>query len=251
MSTNLHLHKDLSLLNLAVGKQAAALLRLALVSGGAASLILSGDPELEGILSYLATSEGIEWGKVQIFSVCEFLGVDRNSRGSLQATISRKLLPGIVPAAGLTLIRGEQVPSTEIKRLSDAVSKHAADVVILAPGANGEVGMIHVNHGKDDESSGYYLTELTNEFRDGQVHPNRFRTIKEIPERGITIAMGEILKAKNILCCISGKEKSSQVQQLLEGTKNKTPFYRLKNHPSLHLHLDQEAAESLPPALHP
>ena len=77
MGINLHIHPDTASLTEAAGKQAAAALRLAVVSAGYATLILSGDPEVEPVVDFLASREGIDWKKVLIFPMCEFVGISR------------------------------------------------------------------------------------------------------------------------------------------------------------------------------
>lgn len=246
MSISIYQHKDILQFNQAIGKQAAALIRLALVSGGHMTLVVSTEPEMEGIVSFLAASEGIDWSKVTVFSTSEFLGVARASRVSLQNDIYRKLLSQkqSMPAAGL--INGEGVPSTEVVRLSTLIKQHSIDLALLSSSETGSIGMTESMEEPHNSKEGYFLCEPSDAFRKSLVHPNRFKSINEVPRRGITLSTKTLLRAKNILFCLNGSDKSNAAKCLAGEVKSKGAIESLKNHTALHLHLGPTVASPTP-----
>jgi glucosamine-6-phosphate deaminase len=245
LGINLHIHQDRTTLTEAAGKQAAAMLRLAIVSSGSAGLILSGDPEVEGIIDFLASREGLDWKKVFIFPVCEFIGLSKISRGSLQNDLYKKIIAANGEVNTKCLINGEAIPASEIKRISECISKVSPVLVLTGAGHRGEIGLTD-DLAKDRDTSGYLLAEPGEPLRKELVRPNRFRTIHEVPRKGITISMKSLLSSKNIITCLTGKSKSGLAAKLNESTEPEFPCQLLSRHPNFYLHLDRDAASDIP-----
>lgn len=228
----------------AAGKQAAAMLRLAIVSAGYATLILSGDPEVEPVVDFLASREGIDWKKVLIFPVCEFVGISRISKGSLQNDFYKRIVEHHKGIEVKGLINGEAVPSSEISRISASISRITPVLVLTGIGNRGELGLME-ELPKNQEEPGYRLVEPSEAFRKELANPARFRTIHEVPRRGITISMKSILSAKQIITCVTGPGKSGLAAKLASADEPELPCQLLAGHPNFHLHLDREAASGL------
>ena len=223
--------------NEAISKQAAALIRISLVSTGQASVILSSEPELEGILTLLSASEGIDWSKVTLFFVSDFLGVSRSSRLSLQNDLHKKVLAQNPAISTKALINGEGVPSSEVTRLSFMINQQTIDLALLSPSETGAIGFLESASSEFSTIDGYSLCEPSDSIRKSFVQPNRFKSLNEVPQRGITLSVKSILRAKNILCCMEGARKSDVASLLNDGVKTDSPIGALKNHPALHVHL--------------
>ena len=244
MSLSIYQHKDIHQFNQAIGKQAAALIRLSLVSAGHTTLIISSEPELEGVLSFLSASEGIDWSKVTVFSVSDFLGVAHSSRLSLQNDLHRKLLAQKPALSTKALINGEGVPSSEVTRLSFLINQQTIDLALISPGETGTLGFLESASSELSTIDGYSLCEPSDTIRKSFVQRNRFKSINEVPQRGITLSAKSILRAKNILCCIEGTRKSGVAHLLNDGLKTDAPVGALKNHPALHVHLGPSISDN-------
>jgi glucosamine-6-phosphate deaminase len=237
VSLNVHRHTSILHFNEAISKQAAALIRISLVSTGQASVLLSSEPELEGILTLLSASEGIDWSKVTLFCLSDFLGVSRSSRLSMQNDLHRKLLAQNPAISTKALINGESVPSSEVTRLSFLINQQTIDLALLSPGETGALGLLESASSEISTIDGYSLCEPSDSIRKSFVQPNRFKSINEVPQRGITLSTKSILRAKNILCCLEGNKKSALLNLLDDGVITDAPIGALKKHPALHIHL--------------
>ena len=244
MGINLHIHSDTARLTEEVGKQAAAVLRLAIVSSGNAALILSGDAEVEPVVDFLSTREGIDWKKVQIFPVCEFVGISRVLKGSLQNDFYKKIIALNSGIDTKGLINGEAIPSSEINRISVSISKISPVLVLTGIGSRGEIGLTE-KLPENQEATGYRLAEPSEAFRKEFANPGRFRSINEVPRKGITISMKSLLSARHVITCVTGKSKSDVAAKLTAAGETEIPCQLLANHPNFHLHLDRDAASGL------
>lgn len=244
MGISLHVHQDRTALTESVGKQAAAMLRLAIVSAGSAGLILSGDPEVEGVIDFLASREGLDWKKVFIFPVCEFIGVSKVFRGSMQNDFYKKIVAANREVETKYLINGEAIPSTEIKRISECISKVSPVLVITGAGRNGEIGLAE-QLPKNQDETGYVLAEPGETYRKELAHPQRFKSIHEVPRKGITLSLKSLMASKNIITCLTGKSKSVLAASLMANTEPEVPFHFISAHPKFYLHLDRDAASGI------
>jgi glucosamine-6-phosphate deaminase len=244
LGINLHIHPDTASLTEAAGKQAAAALRLAVVSAGYATLILSGDPEVEPVVDFLASREGIDWKKVLIFPMCEFVGISRISKGSLQNDFYKRIVANNSGIDTKGLINGEAIPSSEINRISASISNISPVLVLTGIGNRGEIGLAE-ELPKNQEETGYRLVEPSEAFRKELANPGRFRTIHEVPRKGITLSMKSLLASKHIITCVTGKSKSELAAKITAAAEPEIPCQLLASHPNFHLHLDRDAASGL------
>jgi len=244
LGINLHIHSDTARLTEEVGKQAAAVLRLAIVSSGKATLILSGDPEVEPVVDFLSSREGIDWKKVLIFPVCEFVGISRISKGSLQNDFYKKIITHNTGIDTKGLINGEAIPSSEINRISASISKISPVLVLTGIGSRGEIGLTE-EVSEDQETAGYRLAEPSETFRKAFANPGRFRSIHEVPRKGITLSIKSLLSSKHIITCVTGDSKAGLAAKLTSSGEPEVPCQLLANHPNFHLHLDRDAASGL------
>ena len=241
MSIQVHQHNSRSGLELEVGKQSAALLRLAMLSGGSGTIIISPSPEMAGVISVLAGMESIDWSKILILPMGEFFGISKNSRGSLQQDLYKKLIQVKPKCSTAGLINGEGIPSTERSRLNQLLELHRPDVFLTCIGSSGEIGLIDHSIFAPEET-GYQIIEPSNEFRKNQVDQNQFRTLNEVPRKSLSMTISSAFNAKHVICCMTGRTKSELASKLLNGQDVPETCKGLLQHPNVHIHLDSEAA---------
>lgn len=111
------------------------------------------------------------------------------------------------------------------------------DIQVLGIGRNGHIGF---NEPGDALIPATHVTKLT----DSTIEANaRFFASKgEVPTRALTMGIGTILKAKEILLLVSGKEKHDALMRLMEGrVTTECPATFLLLHPNVTVLCDTEA----------
>ena len=67
-----------------------------------------------------------------------------------------------------------------------------------------------------------------------------------LPSRGITLGMGDILRAQEIVLLVNGPEKAAQMKQLVTGgVTTRFPASFLSLHGNVHCYCDREAVTLL------
>lgn len=115
------------------------------------------------------------------------------------------------------------------------------DLQLLGIGENGHIGF---NEPNDRLSAGTHRVELD----PGTIEANSrfFDSREEVPKSAVTMGMGTILKAKEIVLLAAGVKKADAIRGLLSGkisTNNPASFLQL--HPRVTIIVDREIADAI------
>lgn len=115
------------------------------------------------------------------------------------------------------------------------------DLQLLGIGQNGHIGF---NEPGTPFDSITHVVELTENTR--EVNGRFFKDIDEVPTRAITMGIASILKSKEIVLLISGKQKAEALHRLLhEEISEQFPASALKSHPNFTVIYDKAALEGV------
>lgn len=111
------------------------------------------------------------------------------------------------------------------------------DLQILGIGHNGHIGF---NEPAQGLMSGTHIVELSADTR--RANARFFDTIDQVPEFAITMGVGTILKAKQILLIVKGADKADIVERALTGPiTTELPASLLQTHPHLTVLITEDA----------
>lgn len=131
----------------------------------------------------------------------------------------------------------------ECEDVESFIQKHEGiDVAILGLGMNGHIGMNEPGTSPALRSHVTALDPITQKV--GQKYFKQQQQLKE----GITLGIATLLESKHIILLVSGSHKAEIVKKMLEGDiSEKLPGSLLRNHPSLKVYLDKNAASLIQP----
>jgi glucosamine-6-phosphate deaminase len=113
------------------------------------------------------------------------------------------------------------------------------DLQVLGIGENGHIGF---NEPASSLSVNTHLVDLTEDTIN--VNSRFFNNPDEVPKQAITMGIGTIMKAKEIILLASGDKKANAIKETLNGTINtRVPASILQAHPRVTVILDKEAAK--------
>ncbi len=116
------------------------------------------------------------------------------------------------------------------------------DIQLLGIGLNGHIGF---NEPGSPFTTRTRLVRLTAETIASQKAPFQEYQL-EPPELALTMGIGTILEAKNILLLATGKDKANIIGQALEGPVTPdVPASCLQRHPSVYIFLDEASSRGL------
>ncbi len=206
-------------------------------------LAATGTSQIE-FLQLLAAEPGLDWSRVELFHLDEYvgLGVDH------PASFARYIKERVVDLLGIQkyhLLNGLGDPHEAARRMG---AELAAAPVQLAFAGIGENGHLAFNDPPADfkATDPYLVVDLDELCRQQQVGEGWFASFDEVPSRAITISIPWLMKSGEILCLASRRRKAEAVKACFEGPVSPmAPASILRVHPNAHIFLDEEAASLL------
>jgi glucosamine-6-phosphate deaminase len=225
-------------------EKAAALLRRAIQERGRARIIAATGAAQFEFLQVLTGLPGIDWSKVEMFHLDEYVGIPESHPASFRRFLRERL----IEKAGITkfhLLDGDDDPAEVIRVVGNALKAEAVDVAFVGIGENGHLAFNDPPADFETEEP-YLLVKLDEVCRRQQMGEGWFRSISEVPERAISMSVRQILKAKEIICIVPDARKANAVKACLEGEISPfAPASILRTHPNTTLYLDRDSSALL------
>jgi glucosamine-6-phosphate deaminase len=229
-------------------EQAAAILRQTIGAQGKARLIAATGASQFEFLEVLTSLQGIDWPKVEMFHLDEYIGLP----ASHSASFRRFLRERLIEKAGIKkyfLLDGEQDLAEAIRRTGQALLSAPIDLAFVGIGENGHLAFNDPPADFRTEEP-YIVVNLDEACRRQQLGEGWFATLADVPQRAISMSVRQILKARKILCIVPDSRKAEAVKACFEGEISPSaPASILRTHPDTIVYLDAQSAALLSPAV--
>ena len=228
----------------AAAEEAARLIREAIAARGHARIVVAtGTSQIE-FLESLVTTPDISWNQVELFHLDEYIGLGGDHAASFQHYVRERILAR-VPVGSAWLLDGAADPQEECKRVGEAITAAPIDVAFAGIGENGHLAFNDPPADFETDEP-FIVVDLDERGRRQQVGQGWFSSLEEVPRTAITMSIRQILKARAILCLVSGTRKAEAVMLCLEGDISPlAPASALRLHQNATVFLDREAAALL------
>ena len=228
----------------AAADEAARLIREALGARGRARIVVAtGSSQIEFLESLVAAPD-IAWGQVELFHLDEYIGLSGDHPASFQHYVRERILAR-VPVGRAWLLDGAADPEAECERVGAAIASASVDVAFAGIGENGHLAFNDPPANFDTDKP-FIVVDLAERGRQQQVGEGWFASLEEVPRTAITMSIRQILKARAILCLVSGTRKAEAVKLCLEGDIGPmAPASALRLHENATVFLDRKAAALL------
>ncbi len=227
------------------GETAAVLIRKAIAENGNANIILATGTSQFQTLQQLISEQGIDWGKVTMFHLDEYIGLSITHPASFRKYLQERFISKVPGLKAAYLIDGEAEPKEECERLGQLISKLSIDIALVGIGENGHLAFNDPPADFETEQP-YLIVELDDPCRKQQLGEGWFESIDEVPRRAISMSVKQIMKSKHIICSVPDERKALAVKNTLEQKiSNLYPASILQEHPECNLYLDKASAAQL------
>jgi len=229
----------------AAAEQAAVAIRRAIADRGQARIIAATAASQLEFLDALTKAPEIDWSKVEVFHLDEYIGLPVTHPGSFR----KMLLEQLVRKTGIIhyhLLDGDAAdPSEVVRRVGKELASMPIDIAFLGIGENGHIAFNDPPADFETEEP-YIIVNLDQACRQQQVGEAWFADISQVPQRAISMSARQILKAREILAVVPGPRKAEAVKLCLEGAISPmAPASILRTHPNATVYLDHASASLL------
>lgn len=232
-----------------LGEQAsnegAPLIREAIQKQGFANIILATGTSQFETLNHLLAEKDIDWAKVTVFHLDEYLGLPITHPASFRKYLLERFFTYLPQLKAYFLINGEVNPTAECARIGELISKHPIDVAFVGIGENGHLAFNDPPADFQTEQP-YIVVNLDHACRMQQFGEGWFPNLEAVPQQAISMSIQQIMKSKAIICSVPDSRKALAIKNCVEGPISPYhPASILQSHSNYHLFLDEGSSSLL------
>ena len=230
----------------AAGLDAHHIIKCALTERGEANIILATGNSQLTFLHGLRQLEGIDWSRVRIFHMDEYVGISPEHRASFPRFLRTHFLNFVAPCAFFPIPSQPTDLAQTCADYAQLLKSYPADMVALGWGENGHMAFNDPPFADFDDPEWVKVVELAEVSRQQQVGEGHFKTLDDVPTHAITLTIPALLAARRILCIVPEARKAAAVRTcLLEPIDENRPGSILRTVDQACLYLDQDSAKGL------
>jgi glucosamine-6-phosphate deaminase len=197
-----------------------------------------------GELARAVRQKRVDMGQVTTFNVDEYCGLPVSDPQSYFTFMNTNFYQPCGLAVSQTNIPNGEAADPDAEALAyDAAIRAAGglDLQVLGIGHNGHIGFNEPGTPADSRTHAVLLTDKTR-----QANARFFATLDDVPTRALTMGIGTILEAREILLLANGADKAEIMAAALRGPVTPdNPASFLQKHPRVTVIIDAAAAATL------
>jgi glucosamine-6-phosphate deaminase len=225
---------------------AAGLIHRAIGQSGSARIIAATGASQIEFLHALTAAGGIDWTRVELFHLDEYIGLPPGHPASFRAYLRQH----VIEPAGITRVHLLDVEDGEESirhRVGALLAARPADVAFVGIGENGHLAF-NDPPADFEARDPYLIVDLDEACRRQQVGEGWFPRLEDVPRRAVSMSIRQILTSHEIVSVVPDARKAAAVRAVLEGGIDPSvPASALRWHPRVTLYLDEASASALAP----
>jgi glucosamine-6-phosphate deaminase len=226
---------------------ARQILQQAIAERGEANVILATGNSQLTFLHALRELDGIDWSRVRVFHMDEYLGLDPAHPASFPRFLHEHILDRVKPMAFFPVPGKPENVEDACREYEALLRDHPADLVALGWGENGHIAFNDPPYAKFDDPVWVKVVKLDDASRRQQVGEGHFRTVDDVPTHAITLTVPALLAPRRILAIVPEARKAAAVRACLtEPVSELRPGSILRQVSNAQLYLDTDSAALVP-----
>ncbi len=240
-----HIFDTAAALGAKAAEDLAAILEGSIARRGVASVVVAtGNSQLE-FMAALRRRRDVEWGKVLVFHMDEYLGMSDRHPASFRRYIQEKLTDVVRPRVFFGILGDTRDVAGELRRYTGLLREYPPDACVMGIGENGHLAF---NDPPADFSTAetIHVVRLDDACRMQQVSEGHFATLEEVPDRALSLTVPTLLSARRLLVVVPERRKAAAVAAASEGPVTPDcPASILQRQSHACLYLDRESSSLL------
>ena len=229
----------------AAASDAAVFLQQAIQTRGQANVILATGNSQLTFLEALRRTPGIDWSKVNVFHMDEYINLEPGHLASFPLFLRRHFLDHLQPTAGAFFPVPGRSSNIEnaCREYEGLLRANPCDLCALGIGENGHIAFNDPPYANFKDPVWVKVVQLDEASRRQQTGEGHFPDLESVPTHAITLTIPALLAARKILAIVPEGRKASAVQRSLQGpVETSCPASILRQAPHARLYLDRDSA---------
>jgi glucosamine-6-phosphate deaminase len=233
-----------------LGVSAAAMtakrIREALERKSEISIILATGASQFEMLSELIQAPGIDWSKVTVFHLDEYIGLPDSHPASFRKYLKERFADQVPSLKEFVYVNGDAAdPQAECERLGERIGQTEIEVACIGIGENAHIAF-NDPPADFETNDAYIVVDLDDACRRQQLGEGWFPTFEDVPKQAISMGVRQIMKSKCLIVSVPDERKAAAVKAMLTAEISpNVPSTILREHADCHLFLDEPAASQL------
>lgn len=230
----------------AAAAEARQVINVAIDARGVANVILATGNSQLAFLRALRADENIEWGKVRVFHMDEYVGLPEGHSASFPRFLQEHFLSHVSVKEFFPVLGDADRVQAICDEYEALLRKYPADMVALGWGENGHLAFNDPPYANFADERWVKVIELAEASRKQQVGEGHFGSMDEVPTHAITVTIPALLAPGRILCIVPEARKAAAVSACLyEPVSEDRPGSILRAVDNARLYLDPDSAKGL------
>ena len=208
--------------------------------GSAAAILATGNSQIQ-FLKKLVSLEGVDWSRITLFHMDEYLGIDQNHKASFRRYLRERVQTLVCPKE-FHFINGDvDLPLEECDRYEALLKAQPIDLCCLGIGENGHLAFNDPPVARFEEKRRIKIVKLDDACKMQQVREGHFPSLDAVPPYAFTLTIPALCSARRMICIAPEKRKAEAIRNTLKGpvtTDCPASFLRRQTHCSLLLDHD-------------
>ena len=244
---NIAVFPDRETLGQEAARRIAATIHMLLQEKEYISMVFGAAPSQDETLDALAVDESIDWTRINIFHMDEYVGLTCAAPQLFSRYLSKHLY-GKVDFREAFMIDGTAFDlDEECDRYAALLTKYQTDIVCMGIGENTHIAFNDPFVADFKDKKLVKVVDLDLQCRWQQVNDGCFESLENVPQKAITLTVPALFKASYAFCMVPGERKARAVRTTLTipNITNECPASILRTHPAATLFLDADSASYL------
>ena len=213
--------------------------------GSAAAILATGNSQIQ-FLEHLIAIGGIDWSRMTLFHMDEYLGIDANHPASFRRYMRERVEQRVKPRVFHYIAGDAALPLDECLRYKRLLESQPIDLCCLGIGENGHLAFNDPPVADFTDPHKVKLVQLDRPCRQQQVNEGHFPSIEAVPQYAFTLTIPMLCSAEKILCIAPEKRKANAVfNALRKPIATACPASILRKQAHATLFLDSDSASLL------
>ena len=209
------------------------------------NIVFAAAPSQSDFLRSLLDEKGIDWSRVNIFHMDEYIGIGIDQEQSFAGFV-KKHVADVFPVGNFYPLNGKAKAEDECLRYTRLLREMRIDIVCLGIGENGHIAFNDPGEADFWDANDVKIVTLDEVCRNQQVNDKCFETIDEVPKHALSLTVPALMRADAMFCTVPAKTKAWAVEKTLkEGINDMCPASALRLHKNAKFYCDSDSGISL------
>ena len=215
----------------------------AIAKKGEARIVLSTGASQFDTLSALVEIPGIEWGKVEMFHLDEYVDLPITHVASFRKYLQERFVDKVGTLKAVHFVDGTKEGIADITR---EIRRAPIDIGLIGIGENAHIAF-NDPPANFDTKEAYIIVNLNDRCKQQQMGEGWFATIDDVPKQAVSMTTYQIMQCEKIVSCVPHKVKAEAIKNTLcaKELTNEIPATLLKTHSDFVLYVDKNSASEI------